>query len=92
MPTRSSKLKDRDLATNAHRVVEQEMGEHLNGTPLVRGTLEITEKNQAAVELGKLGGFKGGKARAAVLSPEQRAIIARKAALARWRPKPKTDS
>jgi hypothetical protein len=34
--------------------------------------------------LGKLGGLKGGKARAAKLTPEQRQAIARKAAEARW--------
>lgn len=41
-------------------------------------------KNPAAVALGKLGAAKGGKARAAKLSPEKRAEIARKAAAARW--------
>ena len=42
------------------------------------------EKNPAAVALGKLGGAKGGKARAAALSPKKRTAIARKAARARW--------
>lgn len=42
------------------------------------------KKNPAAVALGRLGGKKGGKARAAKLSPEQRSEIARKAAEARW--------
>jgi hypothetical protein len=41
-------------------------------------------KNAAAVALGRLGGKKGGKARAAKLTKEQRAEIARKAARARW--------
>ena len=41
-------------------------------------------KNPAAVALGKLGGAKGGKARAANLSPDQRREIARNAARARW--------
>lgn len=41
-------------------------------------------KNKAAQALGKLGGLKGGKARAAKLSPERRAEIASKAAKARW--------
>ena len=45
-------------------------------------------KNKAAVELGKMGGRKGGSARAAKLSPEQRREIARKAARARWRKQP----
>jgi hypothetical protein len=42
-------------------------------------------KNPAAVALGKLGGAKGGRARAAKMTREQRAESARKAALARWR-------
>ena len=42
------------------------------------------QKNQAAVELGRLGGLKGGKARSEKLTPEQRKEIARKAARARW--------
>jgi hypothetical protein len=49
------------------------------------------EKNPAAVTLGRLGGKKGGPARAKKLTKEQRAEIARKAAQARWakrRPSP----
>jgi hypothetical protein len=42
-------------------------------------------KNKAAMELGRLGGLKGGKARAAKLTPEQRRLIAQKAANSRWR-------
>ena len=41
-------------------------------------------KNPAAVSLGRLGGLKGGKARAKKLSAEQRADIARRAAQVRW--------
>jgi len=41
-------------------------------------------KNPAAVALGRLGGLKGGKARAAKLTKEQRSAIARKAAKKRW--------
>ncbi|MDQ3749411.1 MAG: hypothetical protein M3367_10440 [Acidobacteriota bacterium] len=43
------------------------------------------EKNPAAVSLGRLGGLKGGKARAKMLSAEKRSEIARKAANARWK-------
>lgn len=46
-------------------------------------------KNPAAVELGRLGGLKGGKARKVALSPQLRREIALKAARARWG-KPKT--
>jgi hypothetical protein len=45
------------------------------------------EKNPAAVALGRLGGLKGGKARAARLTAEHRVEIAKKAARARWKSK-----
>ena len=41
-------------------------------------------KNEAAVSLGRLGGLKGGKARADALTPERRKEIAQKAAAKRW--------
>jgi hypothetical protein len=41
-------------------------------------------KNKAAVALGRLGGKKGGKARAESLTPERRKEIAKKAIAARW--------
>jgi len=44
-------------------------------------------KNPAAVALGRLGGLKGGKARAKKLTKEQRIEIAKKAARKRWRKK-----
>ena len=44
-----------------------------------------TDKDPAAVSLGRRGGLKGGEARARALTPEQRAEIARKAAEGRWR-------
>lgn len=44
-----------------------------------------TGKNPAAVALGRLGGPKGGPARAKALTPQRRTEIARKAALARWK-------
>lgn len=44
-----------------------------------------SQKNPAAVELGRLGGRKGGRARALILSAKQRSEIARKAAKARWK-------
>ena len=42
------------------------------------------EKNPAAVALGRLGGLKGGNARAAALSPADRKAIAQRAAKQRW--------
>jgi len=41
-------------------------------------------KNPAAVALGRMGGLKGGKARADKLTPEKRKEIAKKAAEKRW--------
>jgi hypothetical protein len=46
--------------------------------------LKRRRKNPAAVALGRRGGLKGGKARAASLTPERRSEIARKAAAKRW--------
>jgi hypothetical protein len=43
------------------------------------------QKNPHAIALGRLGGLKGGRARAEKLSPGRRRRIARLAALARWR-------
>jgi hypothetical protein len=44
----------------------------------------MSKKNPHAVALGKMGGSKGGKRRAANLSPEERSASAKKAAFARW--------
>jgi len=66
--------KKKDFAVTAFHVVEQ--------------VIEKTEKNPHAVALGKLGGAKGGKARAANMTPEQRSEIARNAARKRWGKKP----
>ena len=60
------------------------------GTPK-RENIE-KEKNPAAVALGRLGGLKGGKARAMKLSPEERARIAHLGALKRWGSKSSSSS
>jgi hypothetical protein len=57
------------------------------GTTVEEQEDEKPIKNQAAVELGRLGGLKGGKARADKLTAEQRRMIAIKAAHARWKKK-----
>ena len=49
---------------------------------------EEKPKNPAAVALGRLGGLKGGAARAASLTPKKRSQIAAKAARVRWQKKP----
>ena len=51
-------------------------------------TPEEQGKNAKAVERGKIGGAKGGAARSAKLTPEQRAEIARVAAQTRWKKSP----
>lgn len=51
----------------------------------------VKKKNPHAVALGKIGGAKGGKVRAANLSPERRSEIARKAVLARWAKRKKQE-
>lgn len=81
MPSRSSKQKDHDFMAIGRRVVERAIGEKLDGEPLDHPN---AGKNPAAVALGKLGGAKGGAARAAALSPAKRKAIAKKAAKARW--------
>lgn len=50
------------------------------------------EEQSPAAELGRLGGLKGGKARAHALTPEQRREIARRAAAARWKTDDGRDS
>jgi hypothetical protein len=62
-------------------VVEQTIGEKLDGSPLDDPN---AGKNPHAIARGKLGGPKGGNARAKSLSDDQRKKIAKKAAQARW--------
>ena len=50
-------------------------------------SIAMSSSNIHAVELGRLGGLKGGKARAKKLSAKRRSEIARKAAKARWNKK-----
>ena len=71
MPKRSRK-KAEDVNQTAHRVVAEATGKIEEQKP--------AKKNPAAVALGRLGGAKGGKARAASLTPERRKAIAQKAA------------
>jgi hypothetical protein len=66
----------------ARRVVEDAIGEKLDGSPLPEPEPDL--RNPAAVALSKLGAAKGGAARAKALSKAKRAEIARKAAKARW--------
>ena len=75
MPKRSRKPKE-DINQIAARIVAVSTGDKI--IPLA------IKKNPAAVELGRLGGLRGGKARAEKLSKARRSEIARKAAIRRW--------
>ncbi|MGD0351916.1 MAG: hypothetical protein ABSB38_00205 [Dehalococcoidia bacterium] len=77
MPKRSSKKQTpKDTNELAASIVEQVTSEP-EAPP--------KEKNPNAVALGRLGGLKGGKARAEKLTPEQRTEIAKMAASTRWK-------
>ena len=79
MQKRSSR--DSDPTKNALRVVETATGSSLVPKPRKH------RKNPHAVALGRKGGLRGGVARAAILTAEQRSQIARAAATARWNKK-----
>lgn len=73
VPMKKAKL-PADLNKKAKSIVDIATGED---TP-------TTGKNPAAVALGKLGGLKGGPARAKALTAKKRTEIAKKAAAKRW--------
>ena len=83
MPARARKNRPRDANQLAHQIVQEATGH----APKPPDEVEPDTRNPLAVALGALGASKGGKARAAALSPARRAAIARKAVLARWRRK-----
>lgn len=80
MPERSKNSRPRDPNELAHRVFLESIGE-------AEKTAPPKPKNPNAVALGRLGGLKGGAARAAALSPKKRSQIAAKAAAKRWEKK-----
>ena len=74
----TTRPKNLDLNQLAKRILDEAVGdEPIEPTP--------AEKNQVAVEKGRLGGLKGGKARAGKLTDEERIEIAKKAIAARWK-------
>ena len=77
MTDQTRKKHPRDMSQRAKLIVDIATGEVEDENP-------DEGKNPAAVALGRLGGKKGGKARAAKLTADQRSQIARKAAAARW--------
>jgi hypothetical protein len=68
----------RDPFQLAHQVIQEAIGERPPQLDPDAG------KNPAAVALGKLGGAKGGRARAAGMTADQRREAAKRAAQARW--------
>lgn len=79
MPKRSSKREtSKDINVLVARIVEDAT------TQVTIEELPVNEKNLNAVALGRLGGLKGGLARAKKLTAKQRSEIARRAAQARW--------
>ncbi|MCX6543470.1 MAG: hypothetical protein NTV05_03540 [Acidobacteria bacterium] len=84
MPKQSSKRKPSfDPNLTAFAAV-QHVIEQTEGKPKAKPE-PTPKKNPAAVALGRLGGLKGGKARAEKLSARKRTAIARRAAEARWK-------
>jgi hypothetical protein len=88
MPNRSSNRGQgpKDFNQIAFEVVQKATGQ------MPKDEAPDPNKDQKAVTLGKLGGLKGGKARAKSLSPALRKKIAAKAAQARWKGSSKDDS
>ena len=77
MQNRSSKTKTLDLNQLAASIVAQATSQEAEPE-------KPKQKNPAAVALGRLGGLKGGKARAASMTAKRRREIAKKAAKIRW--------
>lgn len=75
------KKPESDVNVTAFRILQAVIGEPAD-KPAKNKDLPL--KNPAAVALGRLGGLKGGKARAKALSAKERIEIAKKAATARW--------
>lgn len=76
MRERSSK-RPTDVNELARQVVAEAVGDEEKYDP-------NEGKDPAAVELGRKGGLRGGKARAESMSQEERSAAARRAAQARW--------
>jgi hypothetical protein len=76
-PVSKAHLQERDENQSAFEAVQR----------IIARTEGTEAKNPAAVALGRLGGLKGGKARAESMTPTERRKSAMKAAKARWRPR-----
>jgi hypothetical protein len=83
MPDRSNK-RPRDPNQLAHQIMLESTGQAPKFDPSAPKPVDPA-KNPNAVALGRLGGLKGGAARAAKLGPRKRSQIAARAAKARWK-------
>lgn len=72
-----------DVNVTAFQILQAAIGEQAK-EPAKKKKPATPEKNPAAVALGRLGGLKGGNARAAKLTKRERVQIAKKAAKSRW--------
>ena len=82
MPKRSRKVQKKQTSKS-----QSARDENQAAFAAVQRLMELSEvggKNPMAVALGRRGGLKGGKARAAKMSKAERRDSARKAAEARW--------
>lgn len=86
MPDRS-RVRPRDPNQLAHRIFLESIGEAPKTLPGKEEKPVDPTKNPHMVALGRLGGLKGGVARAAALTPQTRSQIAAKAAAKRWEKK-----
>ena len=84
MQKRSRKKKRPDVNELAAEIVDEATSEDEPEDEEAEEPEVDDGKNAAAVALGRLGGLKGGKARAKQLTKKQRSEAARKAAEARW--------
>jgi len=92
MPDRSRKKKPRkhkpaedDPNVAAKRIVDKATGGENRTDPSGNGEPTTEQRSEAARMLGRVGGLKGGPARARKLSKKKRQDIARRAAEARWK-------
>jgi hypothetical protein len=70
--------------TDPNQLAHSVLQDAIAASERIQPTGNVKKKNMAAYALSQLGAAKGGKARAAALSPAKRARIAKKAARARW--------
>jgi len=81
----AKKKPSKDINVTAFEILQAVTGEETDEPAKKKKKPAEEDKNPAAVALGRLGGLKGGKARAEKLSAKKRSEIAKKAASTRWK-------